>query len=86
MLGIARGFRQEELYNISLDDVQDTGTQLVLTIPVSKTHQMRVFTVINEVEGIKFLELYRRYFKLRPKIFAQDAIYLQQVRCYNAVT
>ena len=67
MLGIVGGCRREELYNISLDDVQDTSSQFVVTIPISKTHQKRVFTVINEVEGIKFLELYRRYVKLRSK-------------------
>jgi hypothetical protein len=32
MIGIAGGCRREELYNISLDDIQETQTQLVITI------------------------------------------------------
>ena len=80
MLGIVGGCRREELYNISLDDVQDTSSQLVVTIPISKTHQKRVFTVINEVEGIKFLELYRRYVKLRPKNLPHKMLF---VGCRN---
>jgi integrase len=47
MIGIAGGCRREELYNISLDDIQETQTQLVI-IPCTKTNQRRTFTVINE--------------------------------------
>jgi hypothetical protein len=50
MIGIAGGCRREELYNISLDNIQETQTQLVITIPCTKTNQRRTFTVINEVE------------------------------------
>jgi integrase len=67
MIGIAGGCRREELYNISLDDIQETQTQLVITIPCTKTNQRRTFTVIDEVEGIKCVELFRKYVSLRLK-------------------
>lgn len=68
MFGIAGGCRREELHSISMEDVQDTGAQLVVTIPCTKTHIKRVFTIINDMEGINFLELFRKYIKLRSNL------------------
>lgn len=41
-------------------------TQLVITIPKTKTYQKRVFTVIKEGDGINFFEIYQNYLQLRP--------------------
>jgi hypothetical protein len=67
MLGITGRCRREELYSMTVDDIQDTGTQLVITIPYTKTNVRRTFSVINEAEGINFLEMFRKYTALRPK-------------------
>lgn len=70
MIGIAGGCRREELYSMTLNDIQDTETQLVITISQTKTNVKRVFTVIN------FLEIYRKYLALRPKNFEENFLFL----------
>lgn len=42
---------------MTLDDIQNTRTQLIITIPKTKTNVRRIFSVINETEGIMFLEI-----------------------------
>jgi hypothetical protein len=59
MFGIAGRCRREEFYNISLDDIQETQTQLVITIPCTRTNQRRTFAVINEAYGIRCVELFQ---------------------------
>lgn len=76
MIGIAGGCRREELYSMTLNDIQDTGTQLVITIPQTKTNVKRIFTVINEMEGINFLEIYRKYVAMRPKNFQEKFLFV----------
>lgn len=76
MLGIAGGCRREELYSMNIDDIQDTGNQLVVVIPRTKTNVRRVFTVMNEVDGINFLEIFRNYVSLRPKEFKEKALFI----------
>jgi integrase len=76
MIGIAGGCRREELYNMSLHDVQDTGSQLVITIPQTKTNKKRVFTVIDCVEEIQFLDLFKKYVSLRPKNMAHQKLFV----------
>lgn len=70
------GCRREELYAMSIDDVEDTGSQLVITIPHSKTNIRRLFSVINEANGINFLEMFRKYTALRPKNFKEFFLFL----------
>lgn len=79
MIGIAGGCRREELYSLTVNDIEDTGTQLVITIPQTKTNVKRVFTIINEIEGINFLEIYRKYLALRPPNVQGNFLFL----CYR---
>lgn len=85
MLGIAGGCRREELYSMTLDDIQDTGTQLIITIPQTKTNVRRIFSVINEAEGIKFLEIFRKYIALRPKSLQERMLFVgyRQGKCIS---
>lgn len=76
MLGIAGGCRREELYSMKINHIQDTGAQLVVTIPETKTNIKRVFTVVNEGEGINFLEIFRKYIKLRPKDMKENILFV----------
>lgn len=61
---------------MSLDDIQETSTQLVITIPFSKTNQRRVFTVIDKMDGISVFELFRRYVALRPKGLGHNKLFV----------
>lgn len=67
LLGIAGGCRREEIYNLTMDNVEDTGTQLVVHIEQTKTNIRRVFTVING-DGVLYLDIFRQYYNLRKDI------------------
>ncbi|KAF2903751.1 hypothetical protein ILUMI_02427, partial [Ignelater luminosus] len=47
IFGIAGALRREELYKMTLEDINDTGTVLIITIPDSKTHIQRRFTYLS---------------------------------------
>lgn len=67
ILGIAGACRREELANLSVDDIEDRGSALVVTIKTSKTKIQRVFPVVDHgSDSIKYLEIIRRYASLRP--------------------
>ncbi|KAF2891242.1 hypothetical protein ILUMI_14931, partial [Ignelater luminosus] len=61
IFGIAGALRREELYKMTLEDINDTGTVLIITIPDSKTHIQRRFTVIVEItqKNVNLIEIYR---------------------------
>lgn len=51
------------------DNIIDNGSVLIVTIPDSKTHTERRFTVIGEtgIPNLNLLDIYRKYAKLRPE-------------------
>ncbi|KAJ8978293.1 hypothetical protein NQ317_000107 [Molorchus minor] len=56
------------LSNITIDDIQDLGKALLVTIRESKTKIQRVFSIIdNENKSSNFLENYRKYASLHPQ-------------------
>lgn len=68
ILGIAGGCRREELYKMKIDDIENKGQFLLITIPDSKTHTSRRFTVIGETsKNINLIHFYQNYANLRPK-------------------
>ncbi|KAJ8976506.1 hypothetical protein NQ317_005464 [Molorchus minor] len=68
IFGICGACRREELSNITIDDIQDLGKALLVTIRESKTKIQRVFSIIdNENKSSNFLEIYRKYASLRPQ-------------------
>ena len=74
LIDFAGGYHREEIHEMSLDDIEETSTQLVITIPFSKRNKRRVFTVIDEMDGISVLDLFRRYVAMRPKGLGLDHI------------
>lgn len=51
---------------MTIDDVEDMESILVVKIPDSKTKTSRIFT-INNIDSIDYLSFYRNYIALRPK-------------------
>lgn len=49
---------------MNLNDIQEVGNNILITIPVSKTNKPRSF-IVNEA----YIEIYRRYKALRPTDF-----------------
>ncbi|KAJ8982477.1 hypothetical protein NQ317_005113 [Molorchus minor] len=63
ILGIAGACRTDELVNLTVDDIEDVGSSLIVKIPNTKTKIPRIF-VVTDVGNI--LELFRKYLSLRP--------------------
>jgi len=65
ILGIAGACRRDELVKMTVDDIEDKQSILIVTIPDSKTYTSRTFTVTNTAT-IDYLSIYRKYVSLRP--------------------
>ncbi|KAJ8965347.1 hypothetical protein NQ317_016623 [Molorchus minor] len=63
ILGIAGACRTDKLVNLTVDDIEDVGSSLIVKIPNTKTKIPRIF-VVTDVGNM--LELFRKYLSLRP--------------------
>ncbi|KAJ8982351.1 hypothetical protein NQ317_013102 [Molorchus minor] len=73
ILGIAGACRTDELVNLTVDDIEDVGSSLIVKIPNTKTKIPRIF-VITDVGNI--LELFRKYMSLRPPHVKHKRLFL----------
>lgn len=66
-MGVAGACRRDELVNMTVDDIQDHGTIIIVKIPDNKSGGHRSFTVTSG-EGHSFcpLTVIRKYIALRP--------------------
>ncbi|XP_031333961.1 uncharacterized protein LOC116163974 [Photinus pyralis] len=67
VMGISGACRCDEITKLTVDDIEDKGGYLYVSIPDSKTNVSRSFTIMTEGFSINILELYRKYVSLRPK-------------------
>lgn len=66
-MGISGACRREELANLTLDDIDDVGSALIVRINNTKNKVDRTFTVLNNDDyEVNFLEIFRSYVALRP--------------------
>lgn len=56
--------RGEELRTLTINDIEENESVIIVTLRNTKTKKKRVFTITSEANGI---ELYRKYRKLRPQ-------------------
>ncbi|XP_063914724.1 uncharacterized protein LOC135131105 [Zophobas morio] len=66
LFGVFGRCRRQELVNILVDNVDDRGSVIVVTIPATKTDKRRIFTIIDENE-MNSIDLIRQYMSLRPQ-------------------
>ena len=67
IFGIAGACRREELCQMTLDDIDDVGSALIVKVRNTKNKIDRIFTVLNNEEiTVNFLQLFRKYLSLRP--------------------
>uniref|UniRef100_A0A1B6D397 Tyr recombinase domain-containing protein n=1 Tax=Clastoptera arizonana TaxID=38151 RepID=A0A1B6D397_9HEMI len=87
ILGISGACRKDELLQMTIDDIEDKDSVLIVRIPSSQTNQGRVFTVINSTPDVDYLYLYRKYIMLRPKLCASNRLFLKyhNGKCCNQV-
>ncbi|KAJ8954935.1 hypothetical protein NQ317_010648 [Molorchus minor] len=73
ILGIAGACRTDELVNLTVDDIEDVGSSLIVKIPGTKTKIPRIF-VVTDVGNM--LELFRKYLSLRPPHVKHKRLFL----------
>ncbi|KAJ8974121.1 hypothetical protein NQ317_000651 [Molorchus minor] len=73
ILGIAGACRTDELVNLTVDDIEDVGSSLIVKIPNTKTKIPRIF-VVTDVANM--LELFRKYRSLRPPHVKHKRLFL----------
>ncbi|KAJ3651999.1 hypothetical protein Zmor_018000 [Zophobas morio] len=67
IVGVFGGCRIGDLVAMSVDDVEDRGSVLVVQIPDRKTHEPRTFTIINGSNSVPAINVFRKYRKLRTE-------------------
>lgn len=65
--------RRGELCNLTVEDIEDTGSMLVVTLHDTKTKKKRMFAVGSECNGY---EIYKKYLQLRPKGVKHNRFFL----------
>lgn len=78
-MGVAGACRCCELTNLKIDDVQNTGSYLLVSIPDTKTNISRRFTIIEEGFSINAVSLCKKYMMLRPKEVPHRRFFLRYV-------
>ncbi|CAH1366005.1 unnamed protein product [Tenebrio molitor] len=73
IFGISGACRREELVKLTIDDIENVGSVLIVKISDSKTHSERSFTVSNA----KYIEIYRKYTALRPPHASSRRLFLR---------
>lgn len=81
ILGISGACRREELVKMTIDDVEDVGSILIVKVPDSKNHSERTFTVTN----LEYVRIYRKYRALRPRHASSRRLFLKYTngKCVN---
>lgn len=82
ILGIIGACRRNELYELTTADINFADSMIIVTIPDSKTHIKRTFTI----EG-KYSEIVKKYINLRPAKSTSDHFFLcfRNGKCINQV-
>ncbi|KAJ8942277.1 hypothetical protein NQ317_010642 [Molorchus minor] len=73
ILGIAGACRTDKLVNLTVDDIKDVGSSLIVKIPNTKTKIPRIF-VVTDVGNM--LELFRKYLSLHPPHVKHKRLFL----------
>lgn len=76
IIGIFGACRREELCHLTLDDIEDMGTSLVIKIKDTKTKVPRTFTILENF----YLDFYRKYTALRPANVTYRRFFLKYVK------
>ncbi|KAJ6639300.1 hypothetical protein Bhyg_04269 [Pseudolycoriella hygida] len=81
VFGISVGCRGEEICNVMLGHVKDTGSEIVVRIPESKTYTAKLFPILSKTS----VEIIRRYIALRPPNSPTDRFFILQRgnRCFG---
>uniref|UniRef100_A0A6P7GK87 Uncharacterized protein LOC114343692 n=1 Tax=Diabrotica virgifera virgifera TaxID=50390 RepID=A0A6P7GK87_DIAVI len=76
IIGISGGCRCEELTKLTLDNIEDKGSHLLVTLPTHIKNKPRKFIVINDTFGMDVLGIYYKYLSLRPANLTHNRLFL----------
>lgn len=76
IVGVFGACRREELCQLTLDNVEDMETSLVIKISDTKTKVPRNFTIVEKF----YLDFYRKYTDLRPADVVHRRLFLKYVK------
>ncbi|CAG5100853.1 Protein of unknown function [Cotesia congregata] len=82
IFGVSGAIRGQEICDLAAQNVEDTGTQLIVTALKTKSKYLWTFVI-----GLEFREKIRQYPALRPKDTRTDRFFLQyhRVACIRQV-
>lgn len=74
--GIYRACRKDDLINLKVSDVHDSGKFLTVFLKGGKTPKERSFTITNEDSPFNSCDLFRKYKALRPPHMVSDRLFV----------
>ncbi|KAJ8909421.1 hypothetical protein NQ315_013331 [Exocentrus adspersus] len=79
IFGIVGALRREELYKMNYEDINEIENILIITVPDTKTHVTRRFTIIGETpeNNLNLIQIYKKYRNQRPINAKSDHFFLQ---------
>lgn len=83
IIGLFGACRCDELVKLSINDIDDRGTYLLVTLPNTKTNIVRKFTIIGDGYSVNIIDLYKKYVLLRPSKVSTSRFFLnyQKGKC-----
>jgi len=78
VFGIAGLCKREELYNLTVEDLEDKGYELEVRISKKKTSTSKSFIIADE-----FYEIYKRYAALRPATISRFFLRYSNGKCIH---
>lgn len=76
IFGICGACRREELYKLTIDDVEDVGSAFIVNIRQTKTYISRSFVISGELNNVDLLEICRKYHGIRLGITSCNKYFL----------
>uniref|UniRef100_A0A6P7GWA9 Uncharacterized protein LOC114343693 n=1 Tax=Diabrotica virgifera virgifera TaxID=50390 RepID=A0A6P7GWA9_DIAVI len=76
IIGISGGCNCEELTKLTLDNIEDKGSHLLVTLPTHTENKPRKFIIINDTFGMDVLGIYYKYLSLRPANITHNRLFL----------
>lgn len=83
IIGVSGACRRDELVKMTVDDIQDEGSVVLITVPDTKTNGQRIFTIINP----EYIRIFRTYAECRPPHVSCKRFFInyQKGKCTNQV-
>lgn len=78
-MGVAGACRRQELISMTVDDIQDLGSTILVKIPFTKNKCERVFTINstgNTSTSYDPIDMFRRYVAFRPKDIKHNRLFI----------